>query len=60
MLAVREVLVTWLRVTAPHFVAGIRFEDGVAREAAPVLRWALGKTETWFRDYAARKGWSCG
>jgi hypothetical protein len=36
--------VSWYRITAPHFVAGIRFTDGVADHSAPILRGNLGKT----------------
>jgi hypothetical protein len=51
----RRVLV---RVVAPHFVAGILFDaQGVCREAAPVLHWAIGKTARELRRYFDRKGW---
>ncbi len=49
-----EVLV---RVVAPHFVAGMVLENDVVVEAAPILRWAVGRGMGWLRAYLARKGW---
>lgn len=46
-----------VRIEAPHFVAAVIIEDGVCIEAAPIMSWAIGKTEqdlvTWFNT----KGW---
>lgn len=51
-----------LRVTAPHFVAGaIWRRDGPAWrcvDAAPILRWMVGKGAGEVKDYIARKGWA--
>ncbi len=51
-----------LRVTAPHFCAGAVWQrdgDGewTCTEAAPILRWMLGKTPTYVQQYLGRKGW---
>jgi hypothetical protein len=46
-----------VRVVAPHFVAGLIMRDDVCVEAAPILRWALGKSRDELRAYFARKGW---
>jgi hypothetical protein len=48
---------TFVRVVAPHFVAGIEFARGKCTEAAPILAWAKGKTEAEMRAYFKRKGW---
>lgn len=44
-------------IDAPHFYAGIVLVDGVVREAAPILRWSIGKHRTFLSAYFARKGW---
>lgn len=46
-----------VRVVAPHFVAGLGVRDGVCVWAAPILRWAVGKSADELRAYFARKGW---
>lgn len=45
------------QVTAPHFCAGIVMENDVCTDAAPILRWAVGKRHAELRQYFARKGW---
>lgn len=48
-----------LRVTAPHFVAGISYKnDRLVAPCAPILRWAIGKNLDWFLDYCKKKRWS--
>ncbi len=53
-----------LRVTAPHFVAGAVWErvegyEWRCTEAAPIIRWMVGKRSTDVRRYLNRKpGWS--
>lgn len=45
-------------VDAPHFCAGLLLRDGVGVEpTAPILRWAVGKSEAYLRDYFKRKKW---
>lgn len=48
-----------LRVEAPHFVAGAIWKGPPWRctEAAPILRWMVGKNADEVRDYLTRKGW---
>lgn len=51
-----------VRVVAPHFVAGMlveRGDDGVERitHAAPILRWAVGKSRQSMQVYFALRGW---
>jgi hypothetical protein len=53
------------RIVAPHFVTRIttgghisRTGDEWVREAAPILRWAKGKSMDEFRAYAQRKRWA--
>jgi hypothetical protein len=45
------------RVTAPHFVAGIVMQDDVVTEAAPILKWTIGKKREELRTYFDQKGW---
>lgn len=47
-----------LRVTAPHFVAGLLLdEDRRCIETAPILTASIGKSETQLRAYFERRGW---
>jgi hypothetical protein len=51
------------RVTAPNFVAGIETDITPKGEiivlAAPILRGqCLGKSMSWFREYADTKSWT--
>lgn len=48
---------TLVRVVAPHFVAGIELENNVCVSAAPILRWAVGKSADELRTYFRCKGW---
>jgi hypothetical protein len=36
-----EAFVVLIRVTAPHFCAGLEVERGVVVNAAPILKWTL-------------------
>lgn len=45
------------RVVAPHFVAGLLLDGDRCVEAAPILRWEVGKDRAWLRAYFRRKGW---
>lgn len=46
------------QVTAPHFCAGIVLSNsGFVTEAAPILKWTIGKSENYLADYFKRKGW---
>lgn len=53
-----------VRVVAPHFVAGIVIgrDRPMGRvqvlEAAPILRWSMGKSWIDLASYFARKGWT--
>ena len=49
---------TLFRVSAPHFVAGGIAVDGVCVDAAPIIRWMVGKRTGWLVDYCRRKRWS--
>lgn len=46
-----------IRIEAKHFVAGIVMTDGRCTKAAPILKWAIGKSEEWLRAYFVDKGW---
>jgi hypothetical protein len=44
-------------VDAPHFYAGIVIENDVVTEAAPILRWTIGKRRDYLRKYFKSRGW---
>lgn len=43
-------------VNAPHYCAGLVTRDDVCTEAAPILRWAVGKPWPYLRRYFDGKG----
>lgn len=47
-----------VRVVAPHFVAGLIVDGDRCVEAAPILRWAVGKRRAELRAYFKRRRWS--
>lgn len=49
-----------VRVSAPHFVAGLVTDGERCTVAAPIMKWAVGKTEDELRSYFTRKGWRAG
>lgn len=49
-----EILVS---VDAPHFNAGLVMIGDRCTEAAPILRWCVGKGRDELRAYFKRKGW---
>lgn len=46
-----------VRIEAPHFVAGVVFQDGSVRHCAPILRYMKGWSKGRVFAYASRKGW---
>lgn len=48
-----------MRVVAPHFVAGLILhpETEICIQAAPILKWAVGKHSGYLFQYFERKGW---
>lgn len=48
--------VLW-QIYAPHYTAGPVVTDGIVTEAAPILRWAVGRRWTEVRAYLAAKGY---
>lgn len=44
-------------VDAPHFNAGIILRDDVCVDAAPILKWCIGKRRDEISAYFKRKGW---
>ena len=47
-----------LRLTAPHFVAGVILNEGLVTEAAPVVGYMLGWPFPRVRAYAISKRWN--
>ena len=49
----------WYQVTAPHFCCGIKSgTNEKITEAAPILKWSIGKHIKWFKFYCKKKGWT--
>lgn len=46
-----------VRIVAPHFVAGIVMDGDTCTEAAPIMRWAIGKRRGFLSGYFRNKGW---
>lgn len=49
---------TLVRITAPHFCAGLVMVGDRCTEAAPILAWAVGKGRDFLRSYFAGKQWN--
>jgi len=47
-----------VQVKAPHFTAGFVSDGTHITEAAPILKYLVGKTEAWARHYLKQKGWT--
>lgn len=49
-----------LRITAPHFVAGIELEHDIVTKAAPIIGYMRKQKwpEASVRDYCRAKGWT--
>jgi len=48
-----------MRIEAPHYVAGIVFENGKAtKECAPIIKWMNGKEWNWVVAYLNSKKFS--
>lgn len=47
----------FIRVVAPHFVAGMEVANGRVTTTAPILGWLKGKTADEARAIFKRKGW---
>lgn len=46
-----------VRVVAPDFVAGLIISEGRCTEAAPKLKWAIGREREDLRAYFRKRGW---
>jgi len=51
-------LLVWVR--APHFCCGLRVDGETGRvvDAAPIVKWARGKTWGYVSGYLAKKGYA--
>jgi hypothetical protein len=47
-----------VQVKAPHFTAGFVSDGTRVTEAAPILKYMVGKGEAWARHYIKQKGWT--
>jgi len=50
-------VILW-RVEAPHFCASFDTVDGIVTEAAPIIKWMMGKSYDEVLSYATRKLWT--
>lgn len=48
-----------IRIDAPHFCAGAVVENSAIVDAAPIIKWMIGKTIDQVMDYCHRKKWAC-
>ena len=46
-----------VQIDAPHFCAGIEVRQGHVYEAAPILRWMIGKSWPFVESYCKKKQW---
>lgn len=46
-----------VQVKAPHFTAAFVTDGHSVTEAAPILKYLIGKTEAYARHYLKQKGW---
>lgn len=44
-------------IDAPHFYAGIVTNGSFIIDAAPIVRYMIGKNEDWVRSYCNKKNW---
>ncbi len=45
------------RIEAPHFTAGVTFDNQTPIQAAPIIGYALRMTKDKFLAYCKAKGW---
>jgi len=48
-----------IRITAPHFVAGIVREQGKPCRYAPIVKWMAGMKVSAIKNYCRRKKFKC-
>lgn len=48
---------THIRVSAPHFVAGLVLQQGIVVQTAPILHYMRGWSVAKMDRYCQRKGW---
>jgi len=49
--------ITTIQITSHYFCAGIIIIEGMCREAAPIIKWMVGKEYSYLRNYCFRKNW---
>lgn len=47
------------RIDGGHFVAGLEMDHEEVVYAAPIIRWMMGKTEKYMKEYCSNRGWHC-
>lgn len=45
-------------IEAPHFFAGAFVRDGKVYNAAPIIRWMIGKDMDYIKSYCDKKNWT--
>jgi hypothetical protein len=51
------VIADMIRITAPHFTAGLIFQNDVVVTAAPILHYMRGWSRKQVEEYCVRKRW---
>ncbi len=46
-----------IQIIAPHYTAGLMIFNGRVIEAAPIVRWMVGKSIDYVYSYCQRKGY---
>lgn len=44
-------------IDSGYFYAGAIIENGICIEAAPILKWMIGKKEEYLKNYCLNKNW---
>jgi hypothetical protein len=46
-----------VQIDAPHFCAGLEMADNNVSNAAPIIKWMIGKSRYSVRAYCQSRGW---
>jgi len=51
-------MITTYRIVAPYYVADLVKDEDTIVQTAPILKWAIGKSWEFVREYLQRKGYT--
>lgn len=49
-------MINWFVIDIPYAYFAIAIKDGKLVDAAPIAKWALGKTQDYFFNWVKKKG----